>query len=81
MDQTTATRNIELLERQGYVSLTPHPDDARKKQVGLTTEGRAKLEEAIPLWKEAQLRIRASLGKENMDSLLSMLSDLVKVVK
>lgn len=81
MDQTTATRNLELLERQGYVFLEAHPEDARKKQIRLTPEGRSKLEQAIPLWQEAQRGIQDRLGKENMDSLLSMLSDLVRVVK
>ena len=81
MDQTTATRNLELLERQGYVLLEPHPEDARKKQIRLTLEGREKLNEAIPLWQEAQCGIRNRLGRENMENLLAMLSDLVQVVK
>ena len=54
MDQTTATRNIGLLERAGFVAVGVHPDDARKKVVELTPEGQAKLEEAFPLWEEAQ---------------------------
>ena len=33
MDQTTATRNIGLLERAGFVAVGVHPDDARKKVV------------------------------------------------
>ena len=49
MDQTTATRNIGLLERAGFVAVGVHPDDARKKVVELTPEGQAKLEEAFQL--------------------------------
>lgn len=51
MDQTTATRNIGLLERAGFVAVGVHPDDARKKVVELTPEGQAKLEEAFPCGK------------------------------
>ena len=72
MDQTTATRNIGLLERAGFVAVGVHPDDARKKVV----EG--KLEEAFPLWEEAQREIREYLGDDrlgNLCSLLQVLSD------
>ena len=72
MDQTTATRNIGLLERAGFVAVGVHPDDARKKVVELTPEGQAKLEE------EAQREIREYLGDDrlgNLCSLLQVLSD------
>ena len=78
MDQTTATRNIGLLERAGFVAVGVHPDDARKKVVELTPEGQAKLEEAFPLWEEAQREIREYLGDDrlgNLCSLLQVLSD------
>ena len=78
MDQTTATRNIGLLERAGFVAAGVHPDDARKKVVELTPEGQAKLEEAFPLWEEAQREIREYLGDDrlgNLCSLLQVLSD------
>ena len=78
MDQTTATRNIGLLERAGFVAVGVHPEDARKKVVELTPEGQAKLEEAFPLWEEAQREIREYLGDDrlgNLCSLLQVLSD------
>ena len=67
MDQTTA-----------FVAVGVHPDDARKKVVELTPEGQAKLEEAFPLWEEAQREIREYLGDDrlgNLCSLLQVLSD------
>lgn len=76
MDQTTATRNIGLLERAGFVAVTVHPNDARKKVVELTPEGQAKLEEAFPLWEEAQREIREYLGDDRLGSLCSLLQVL-----
>ena len=49
-----------------------------KKVVELTPEGQAKLEEAFPLWEEAQREIREYLGDDrlgNLCSLLQVLSD------
>lgn len=53
-----------------------HPDDARKKVVELTPEGQAKLEEAFPLWEEAQREIREYLGDDRLGHLCSLLQVL-----
>ena len=71
-----ATRNIGLLERAGFVAVGVHPDDARKKVVELTPEGQAKLEEAFPLWEEAQREIREYLGDDRLGHLCSLLQVL-----
>ena len=76
MDQTTATRNVGLLEREGLLRVAGHPDDARKKVVELTEAGRAKLEEAFPLWEQAQRGIRDYLGDDRLDSLCALLQTL-----
>ena len=81
LDQTTATRNIGLLERDGLLAVVGHPDDARKKTVELTDAGRARLEEALPLWEEAQREIRGYLGDGNLDSLCSLLQTLSEFPK
>ena len=69
-------RNIGLLERAGFVAVGVHPDDARKKVVELTPEGQAKLEEAFPLWEEAQREIREYLGDDRLGHLCSLLQVL-----
>lgn len=54
LDRTTATRNLKLLERAGYVTAAAAEDDARRKAIRLTRSGRAVLAEAAPLWQAAQ---------------------------
>lgn len=78
MDQTTATRNIGLLERAGFVAVGVHPDDARKKVVELTSEGQASWRKPFPCGKRPQREIREYLGDDrlgNLCSLLQVLSD------
>lgn len=82
LDQTTTTRNIELLERHGFVTCMPHPGDARKKKVALSARGKAKLDQATPLWEQAQETIRERLGADGLDSLshaLEAIRDLAGV--
>lgn len=70
MDQTTATRNIGLLERAGFVAVGVHPDDARKKVVGTDARRKAKLEEAFPCGKRRNGN-QEYLGDDRLGNLCS----------
>lgn len=80
LDQTTATRNIDILVKQGLVTLEPHPEDVRKKRARLTPTGRAKRDEALPLWRAAQEAFRAALGEDDFVGLLDALQDVVEAI-
>src|SRR5713226_811472 len=55
-DQTTLTRSLNLLERDGVIERVPHPD-GRVKAMTLTAKGRRALEVARPLWADAQAKV------------------------
>lgn len=78
MDQTTVTRNVEKLEKAGFVASRPHPGDPRKKVVELTDKGKNKLEEAQPLWEEAQARIVSRMGDEKLGLLVQLLGEVTE---
>jgi len=61
IDQTTLTRSINLLEREGVTERVPHPD-GRIKAMRLTAKGRRALEVARPLWAQAQNKVLRELG-------------------
>ena len=77
MDRTTLTRNLKPLEREGWVRVKPGRQDRRAREVSLTKKGVKHLEQALPLWNEAQRRIRDSLGNSRLDR---MIEDLTAVV-
>lgn len=81
MDQTTLTRNLSALKRDGFIEFSPGDKDARKKSLRLTAVGEAKLEEAMPLWEAAQLRIEAALGPDRFHEMLKSFSHLVTLTK
>lgn len=81
MDQTTTTRNVELLSRKGLVNLQADPEDARRKTLALTPAGLVKLQKAEPHWRRAQAELTANLGLKEAEKLLEMLDLLVKAVK
>src|SRR6267378_5590650 len=61
IDQTTLTRSLNLLERDGVTERAPHPD-GRIKAMRLTSKGRRALETAWPLWARAQDKVLRELG-------------------
>jgi DNA-binding MarR family transcriptional regulator len=81
MDQTTVTRNIEILRRHGYISIDKEENDARKKSISITEEGKIKLAEAVPLWEKAQSHIEEGLGEERLEDLLKTLKALEQLVE
>jgi len=61
IDQTTLTRSLNLLERDGVIERASHPD-GRIKAMRLTARGRRALEVARPLWAQAQGKVVRELG-------------------
>jgi DNA-binding MarR family transcriptional regulator len=73
MDRTTLKRNLELLEREGFVRIQPG-DDARVREVSLTAAAQRKLAAALPYWTRAQNHVTGKLGQARSDQLLSNLA-------
>jgi len=61
IDQTTLTRSLNLLERDGVIERASHPD-GRIKAMRLTSKGRGALKVARPLWAQAQDKVLRELG-------------------
>src|SRR5207245_10690719 len=60
IDQTTLTRSLNLLEREGVIERASHLD-GRIKAMRLTSKGRRALEVARPLWAQAQDKVLREL--------------------
>ncbi len=78
MDRTTLSRNLEVMEKQGFVNVAPG-EDRRTRWVTITESGSAVLLEAYPLWQQAQAKIRESMGEERLQALMAALSALIEV--
>ncbi|AJA49084.1 transcriptional regulator MarR family [Clostridium pasteurianum DSM 525 = ATCC 6013] len=80
MDQTTVTRNVEILRKKGLIDVTIGEDDSRKRYIKITELGIAKLMEAIPSWEKAQQHIENGIGKERYKEFLDILSKIQSIV-
>jgi DNA-binding MarR family transcriptional regulator len=59
IDQSTASRNLAVLEARALVRSTPSKEDRRERVVQLTAQGRRTLVRAYPLWQRAQAEVAA----------------------
>ena len=64
MERTSVVRALQPLERDGYLAIGPHEEDARKNVVRLTDDGRRKLAAAMPVWAGAQQEFERRFGGE-----------------
>jgi DNA-binding MarR family transcriptional regulator len=78
IDQTTLTRSLSLLERDGVIERVPHPD-GRIKAMRLTARGRRALDVARPLWAQAQGKILRELGTKAWADAQRRLAHLLSV--
>lgn len=81
LDQTTITRNVNLLKKNGYVAITQDSQDGRSKIISLTTTGLEKLNEAAPIWMDLQKKIIHDIGLEQYINFYDTLQKIQKVVK
>src|SRR5437763_336214 len=68
LDVSTLSRNVERMKARGWLEVVPD-EDGRSQPFQLTPQGRRLLESAVPLWSEAQERVREILGDKFVDQL------------
>jgi DNA-binding MarR family transcriptional regulator len=72
MEQTTLTRNLKPLERDGYVIISIDEKDKRVKKISLSASGIKLYEKALPLWKGAQSELIKKIGQDEANSIVTM---------
>lgn len=62
MDRTTLLRAVKPLREKAWVNANPQKGEPRRHVLRLSTAGRAKIKEAMPLWRAAQAEYEAAVG-------------------
>src|SRR3954447_681217 len=79
LDQSTLSRNLRLLEREGLVEIVTAEKDLRRRAVWLTEQGASRLEAAMPVWRDAHAALAALIRPEQVRALASKTQNLVKI--
>lgn len=75
IDQTTLTRSMQVIERNGWVQRKALAD-RRMRAFRLTPKGNAKLQKAQPLWASVQARTIEHMGMDAWERIRVPLSAL-----
>jgi len=77
MDRSTLTRNLSPLEKEGLVTVG---DEGWRRQrlLNITARGRSRLRAALPLWEEAQKRLKRELGSQRWRDVQASLDHLTR---
>lgn len=70
-----STMTTRLLDA-GYISRTPHPDEARSNVLRLTEKGRSLLAEVRRAWADIDLMIETTIGPDKAQRLAALTRDL-----
>jgi DNA-binding MarR family transcriptional regulator len=77
MDRSTLTRNLGPLVRTGHLKIE-RGTDRRSRSIRITSEGRATLARAWPLWRAAQKMIQEHLGHVTTERLHDLLAAAIE---
>lgn len=77
LDQSSLSRNLSVLERDGLVRLVPG-SDRRERIVQLTRSGRTAVQKGWPAWQKAQAAIKSALGTTDLEAHLKVLRHLTR---
>lgn len=64
MEQSTLTRNLQALAREGWVEIAVVEGNQRRRMVWLTEAGAIKLKNAMPVWRNAHEALSGLLAPE-----------------
>jgi len=76
-DRTTLGRNIQPLQRDGWIRIEPADSDRRAKKLHLTKTGEQRLQAALKAWSQAQAKFEATFGRKRAAELRTMLRGVV----
>ncbi len=79
LDRSTLGRNLRPLLKAGLVAMDGG-EDRRAHTLALTEAGRALLEKAIPLWRDAQRHVSEKLGREKTRALRAVLDETTAIL-
>ena len=64
LEQSTLSRNLRTLERDGLIEIATVEADQRRRMVWLTETGARRLEAALPVWRHAQARLAERMSPD-----------------
>ena len=79
LDKTTLSRNLRVLEKNGWIEPMVTGDDHRERGYRLSAAGRKVFDATKPGWKRAQAKLRAALKPGEFETMLRAFGRVAEV--
>ncbi len=79
MDRTTLSRNLKPLERRGLITVSAE-GYRRARSASITDKGVTVMEQALPLWNQAQKTLRKRIGGETWERIQGDLNEIAHLI-
>jgi DNA-binding MarR family transcriptional regulator len=80
LERTGLSRNLNILERNGWIKIRTGEEDSRQRVVSLSKKGYMQLDHAIPYWQKAQKAIAKKMGQNTMTELRSNINNMAVIM-
>jgi DNA-binding MarR family transcriptional regulator len=77
-DRSTLTRNLKLILTEGWAEEIQEETGGRARPLVLTKAGKDLVRSAAPVWRAAQSRAKAMLGKDDVFAVMDMANRIMK---
>lgn len=77
MDSTTLTRTLKIIQDSKWIESVPG-EDRRERRWSVTQAGKERIEQAVPLWKNAQKEFAQLASDVDLDGLTKTVFHLVQ---
>jgi DNA-binding MarR family transcriptional regulator len=75
-----ASKLVEAMDGEHYLTRKPHPEDARAKLLHLAPKGRRVLEAAEQIYRELEIEWANVIGRQRLEALRSDLNDVLLAI-
>ena len=72
LNQTTLSRNLKPLIRDGLLKLRAKQDDKRVKIISLSEAGMQVYLQTVPLWEQAQRELDMKIGEQGINGIMQL---------
>ena len=80
-DKSSLVRLLNTLEKKGFITRSPSPDDKRVNLLKITGTGRKELEKVAPVIREVEQHVTEGLNQNDINTTIRVLSQVFEKVK
>jgi DNA-binding MarR family transcriptional regulator len=80
MDSTSLTRTLKIMAGHGWIA-ERRGEDRRERRLRLSKAGAAQLKRALPVWEEAQVRLRGQIGEAAWSQLMRSANEVARIAQ